>query len=228
MNGKPSITNESVKNLTQLTHLDIRLNENINEEAISRLTNLTFLRCNSITKNEGIQNLTRLKTLYLGHSITDEAFFNLTNLTRLIVEERGITDQTLKRLTQLLRLQYYSNNHITHEGLSHLTNLRHLNFRFNSLIDQNRALSVLTNLTKLKLYNGYDRIEGNLILTDESLKLLTQLKSLRLAVSYNNNRITGQSISCLTNLKNLLCGPISISADCILALTNLRTLKCLY
>jgi Leucine-rich repeat (LRR) protein len=79
------ITNESVKQLTNLTYLNILRKYMIHDEGIENITSLsTLIVCDKIS-NQGIQNLTNLTCLDLGSNskINDEGLIKLTNLVTL-------------------------------------------------------------------------------------------------------------------------------------------------
>ena len=216
-----------LSDLTNLTYLELSFNDltNAAPEALSGLTNLTFLGLGGYTNNitdvsplSGLTNLTELWLFDL--DISDvSALSGLTNLTDLSLRGNNITDvSALSGLTNLTRLWLLYNNITDISVLSGLTNLKDLGIGNNNITD----ISVLSGLTNLK-----DLGIGNNNITDISvLSGLTNLTSL--GIEYLN--ITDISaLSGLTNLKELrLSGnpitDLSMLASWLRGLTNLEQL----
>ena len=102
-----TLTDDKIKLLTNLTHIDLSDNENITDEGIKHLTNLIYLYlvCNTNITDEGIKPLINLTYLYL--------FWN-----------ENITDVGIKPLINLTSLRLEMNEKITYEGIKHLTKLK--------------------------------------------------------------------------------------------------------
>jgi Leucine-rich repeat (LRR) protein len=97
------IIDEEIKNLTNLTTLNLFSNINITDEGIKNLTNLTSLNLHNNFKitNNGITKLTNLTILNLCNNpmITEEGIKNLHKLTRVnVMHNRIITDERVKNL----------------------------------------------------------------------------------------------------------------------------------
>ena len=76
-----NVTNEGIKNLVNLTHLDCRLTK-ITDEGIKNLVDLTHLNC-------------------FATKITDEGIKNLVNLTYLDCRYRNLGNEGIKNLKYL-------------------------------------------------------------------------------------------------------------------------------
>lgn len=156
---KDQITN--IKNLFNLTALNLSNNFVISDNGIKDLVKLNYLAiCDSNITDNGIKNLTGLLGLHLGYNkyVTDNGIKNLINLTNLdLLENENISDQGIKNLTNLQRLNLYRNRMITNAGISELTNLTVLNLTLNyNITDEG-----IYNLTKLKSLTIGERITGN-------------------------------------------------------------------
>lgn len=110
-------------------------------------------------------------------------------LTTFIVYKAGVTDESLKHLTGLKKLELRNEIKITAEGLKHLTNLTDLSLLFMS---KSFYTLPLKNLKKLHL----DNVE----VSDATLLDLANLTDLSLRNIYT---ITDEGIKGLTNLTNL-------------------------
>lgn len=138
---------------------------NISDDGLKYLTNLTHLDLSndSWISDLGIQNLTKLQTLCLADAynrVTSSGVSQLVNLTKLDISGMNlITDYGIRGLEQLLSLTLDIDSKVTDEGISNLINLTFLSL--NDLITD-AGISPLTNLTKLDL-------RGNRLVT-ESLR----------------------------------------------------------
>ena len=109
-NKYPKITNHKLKILINLTSLNLGSKDNIiTNEGIKELTNIKFLNLfdnNKIT-DDGIKGLINLSSLnlLLSNKITDDGVRGLTNLTYLYLYDNNIiTNQGIKVLTNLKKL----------------------------------------------------------------------------------------------------------------------------
>jgi hypothetical protein len=109
-----------------------------------------------------------------------------------------VTDSGLSALTRLQKLRLFDNHHITNESLTKLSHcLIELSLASIPMITD-AALSCMTNLTSLDLYENpnitdaglsvltklvYLGLEGNVVIEDDALLLLTRLENAD--VSYN-------------------------------------------
>jgi len=184
-----------LKNLTNLTSLDLRNNQISDGAFLKNLTNLTSLSLSSNQISDGafLKNLTNLTSLSLSsNQISDGAFLkNLTNLTSLDLRNNQISDWAfLKNLTNLTSLDLSSNQISDGAFLKNLTNLTSLDLRNNQISD-GAFLKNLTNLTSLDLRN-------NQISDGAFLKNLTNLTSLDL----RNNQISDWAF--LSEMRSLI------------------------
>jgi hypothetical protein len=102
-----SITNDSIRLLTNLTALEMHGNRHITDESFTCLSNLTRLvryQCAGLT-DVGLQPLTNLAELQLDEDLISDAGLSLlTNLMQLSISQKSsarITDGTITGMTQL-------------------------------------------------------------------------------------------------------------------------------
>lgn len=106
-----NITDDGIKKLTNITHLDLDFNEYITNEGISALTNLRFLDLsgNDNITNIVLKNFTKLETLILDFNSSIKRI-EIDSITELHLEHNyGINDQNLIGLTKLRSLVLVSN-----------------------------------------------------------------------------------------------------------------------
>lgn len=242
-------TDEYLKSLTNLTHLNVPLDAKTSNECLSNLstTNLQFLyvhdEANGVMTNETIQRFTNLKSLNItvedGEDfcrITDDGIVGLTNITALNVDSH-ISGRGLKGMKNLRVLGLGYETLCTNNDLKLMTNLEVLELVYNNAITGEmltslpklRSLHVhgnghitnkdLINLTNITNLSLIDLYIGD-PLTDDGLKEMTNLTSLDID---SDSIFTNRSISCLTNLKELYCNDI-VTGNCIKGLTKLTYL----
>lgn len=178
-----------------LKKLILTSNIHITNENLAFLTNLKSLSLRDNTKITCIKHLTNLCKLKLeDNKIEDLQLQYLTNITKLDANYL-ITDHSLIHLTKLEYLSLKPTKFITDKSIVKLTNLRHLAFNYNSgsCNVTYQSLKLLTNLTSLKLSDN--------IIDDNQLINFTNLKTLNLYCI--NNVVTGISIERLINLQFL-------------------------
>ena len=115
-----------LKDLTNLTKLNLKYNKIDNTEALAGLTNLTYLNLGSNPLEdedlEPLENLTKLTTLYLYdlNKITDVS--PLASLTKLTFLHLGHNSKlkSIKPLTTLKKLQQLRLNHTKFSDLSYI------------------------------------------------------------------------------------------------------------
>jgi Leucine-rich repeat (LRR) protein len=192
------ISDAGLSGLVNLTVLDLSCNNAISDDGISALLNLTSLGLarNGMITNRGLQGLRHLVSVNLAMNdrISDECIGEI--------------------MTNLKSLNLACNNRITNSGISRLTALSSLSLSgaipkfeygdiecdIDDIGDRNEGITseglrVLTSLTSLDL-SHYASIE------DGAIERLVNLTSLD--ISYNNGRITKDSLTCLTNLQSLI------------------------
>ncbi len=187
-----------LKDLTNLTHLDLHRNQRILDVSpLKNLINLRHLslRGNRISDMSPLKYLTMLTYLHIGYNeISDlSPLKDLTTLTFLNLDDNRITDVSLlKDLTNLTELHLDDNRITDMSPLKYLTNLTFLNINDNKISDMS-SLKYLTNLTSLNLH-------GNEISDMSPLKYLTNLRILR----FHENQVSDISaLKYLTNLRVL-------------------------
>lgn len=158
---------EFLRDLTQLTELDVGNNGAITGRTSPYLTNLRKLSLQTdayrmIFEGQYLKQLTTLEDLNLksNRTIQDEDIQPLTCLTFLNLHgNQVITDKGLLGLTSITELDLFQTQHITGKGLAGLPHLLSLNLGSNKKVTD-EELGQCTNLTALSL-NGNDVITIN-------------------------------------------------------------------
>ena len=232
------VGNEDLKDINYLTNLKklkLVLNSGLTNEGIRNLTNITSLRIEDNVRIWDINHMTKLKKLleiYKG-CLKDASIRHLTNLVELRIQNHNKKVKTISHLTrlqilhiaptidinQLLYLKNLTELSFGYSELSYkvnlnaLTNLRKLSTNYLSIFD-NESISRLTNLLFLSIEWGHSPIDNF-----NTLCLLTKLE-----LSYDS-KIHNRSITNLTNLLQLsLCYGHSNLHD-INKLTNITSLS---
>ena len=109
-----TITEKGLKNLLNLSSLNLRNYNSISAEAITLHTGLETLRCNG--------------------NMTDSVLLGLTGLTALSLWDSQIKGHGLRFLTNLTSLNLEGNLNLAHHHITHLTNLKRLLFGYNDNI----------------------------------------------------------------------------------------------
>ena len=149
------------KYLTGLTDLSVT-NNIISNEHIKQLTNLTRLKLfnNHCINEPGLRYLTKLIDLELIDNQTKIYMGFITQLRKLSLNRRSITSNNeLNKLTGLISLDLISNDIITDEGIQNLTRLTKLNLNGNKNITA-QGIQNLTNLQDLIFHNSNITIEA--------------------------------------------------------------------
>ena len=126
---------------TNLTHLDLGLNQISDISPLANLTNLThvcFLINRRISDISALANLTNLTSLWIsGNKINDiSPLANLTKLTDLQISDNQINDiSPLAGLTKLTRLEIRTNQISDISPLDNLTELNYLDLSNNQIDD---------------------------------------------------------------------------------------------
>ena len=187
-----------LKNLTNLTFLDLHRNRNISDVSpLKGLTTLTWLslRGNRISDMSPLTHLTELTYLHIGYNRISKvsSLETLTKLTFLNLDANRIVDVSpLENLTTLVNLALDDNRIVDVSPLENLTTLKFLNLNDNRIADTS-PLKGLTNLTFIDLH-------GNAISDVSTLSALTKLTNLKL----HSNQISNVSVlSSLTKLTKL-------------------------
>lgn len=178
--SRNDITSDALWNLTNLTHLELRMKEyDLNDEILKRLTKLCYL------------------SILYHSSVTDDGLSHLVSLSSLtFFPSRLITDLSVCQLTNLTSLEFL--NARAEENIR--VNAREDNIRVNAKYLRNQenlvtdaGLKTLTQLVSLG-------IAGNRVVSDKSISLLTNLTSL----SCNKYQISFACLMQLTKLRNLI------------------------
>lgn len=200
------ITDEGVRHLTTLTHLDLYRNEIITDRGISPLTNLTHLDLtnNEIVTGDGISSFTNLTHLDLLNNriINESGISSLLNLQTLYLGTNTLLPQSsfLTKLPFLTQLNLRDTK-VSEEIILQLTNLSSLNMRNN--IHSLRfigKLPQLSNLKKLTL-GEFDYSDG-IHMSHHYFMALLKLTTLQ-ELSLNLLSIARDAIPCLTYLSHL-------------------------
>lgn len=193
---------------TNLTELDLSVNENITDEQIRLLTKLKTL---NLKRNRGISS---------------DAFESLTNLTSLnLAENHKIRD--IGRLPKLIELDISGGESgrgcsmLQDTSLQNLTHLKILHLGGTPLVSDH-TLRLLTGLTELYL-NGYKGCSPmGLVVTAQSISCLLNLKTLDLSWS---GQFGDDAIASLTNLTSLNMCCSNVTENGISHLTKLIDIK---
>lgn len=162
----------------------------------------------SISKN--------VKLDYSGNGIKNHLTYlrHLTNINSLSTFSK-ISDNDMKCLTNLTKLNLLDDHKITNYGISHLSKLKKLNLAHNYTITEEILIS-FPELINLEL-------NYNQNITNNGIKNLIQLKILDLS---NNHTITGKGLINLVNLTDLdISKNNTICDDDIKHLMNLERLN---
>ena len=162
-----NITDEGVKNLINITNLDIE-DSIITDKGIKNLINITNLHINKFITYKGIKQLPKLKILNIGMEsyITNEQLNKLTNLNELnFCTNYDITDEGIKDLINLKIL--IVNDNITDEGIKNLINITDITINFNITFE---ALIKLPNLKHIRIITEYPGF------TEEQYEILNKKK----------------------------------------------------
>lgn len=126
--GDIQITNTVLREIMSVTTLKMADNNTISEDSLSHLSNL---KCLSIENCKGItdaclEKMTNLEALALDEMphLMCQTLTKMTNLTSIRFYKFYINDDVLTRMTQLEKLEFYERpNSISHNAITHLTNL---------------------------------------------------------------------------------------------------------
>ena len=212
IHGCCAITDGIFNSATQLKSLNISFpTENITQDGISRLTNLTYLSLDQTSicfTDRMLKNLTNLTSLNLMTTASQNCYTNsilhLTKLTELGFKENRIHIDELPFYSNITKLAIVANTTITDKILEGLPSLKMLNLvGIDKSPITDKGLSTLTKCTHLWLSNYYHADSGHSSkITDRGISTMAQLKSL----SINKTLFTDESLKGLTNLTNLTIG----------------------
>lgn len=214
INGITCITDAGLCTLTGLHRLELDNNTIITDKSISQLTKLQTLsiRNTKYVTDASVSLLTNLKELSIsGNNISPTSLTCLQNLTSLCVGTNAlVNDNVLRTFTRLIVLDLEYNKTITNNGIIPL-NLTSLNLHNQSHITD-VGIAGLTQLSKLWT---------NKHITNGILSRLTCLTCLFIG---ENNTITANDLSHLTNLRYLrdTRSKSNIDASILHRLPNLR------
>lgn len=208
-----------IKNMTNLTNLNLRGNELGNSiSALGRLTSLKklYLENNHISDITAIGNLTSLETLDLANNIIKDIspISNLTNLKQLYLSTNIIEDiAPISGLSHLEDLNISTNRIKEINALSNLNGLKKIILSNNRITD----ISALSNFTTLEECNLY----GNKIENLSVLKTNTGMTKL-----YIGNTGISDITEIVQNMSNLINFDFQQnSVENIDVLRNLRKIK---
>ncbi|KAL9645776.1 hypothetical protein ABK040_003508 [Willaertia magna] len=179
----------SLSKLKHLKTLEISYCDEVRNEWLKDLNNLTNLNINQCININGecLQYFTQLKTLKFIHNskIKDSQLYHLNNLTKLKLNienalNRNISGDCFKYFKQLSSLNISGCKNIIDDCLVHLNNLMSLNILYCNKINGS-CLQYLKQLQKLSISiteNNYKTFEPN-------LKNLVNLKYLKIVFHIN-------------------------------------------
>lgn len=145
------VDDNSLSQLTNLQHLDLKYNSKITKRSVSWLTGLTSLNLsyNHNVKDNVVVHFTKLQSLWLDSNgtVTDAAVSTLTSLTLLDLQyNENITDKSVAMLTDLVSLNLENNNQISQEVVKRLPRLKRIRVKHNSRISPDQLLKALKEL----------------------------------------------------------------------------------
>jgi hypothetical protein len=198
------------------------------------------MACSSVKSFEGWDRQCFQINRYRKCVVTDDMILRYPNLEVFYCSAHQVTNECLKRLTNLTELRLAHNKNIESKSIAGLLKLTSLDLRYNDRIE-NETIAKLTNLKRLSLECNHKISIGllslpNLIalnlsgcsslsgcLGDDVLVHLTNLTVLSLRI---NRVISDVSLSVLTNLVALdLCSNSNITDAGLRPLTNLTHLN---
>jgi Leucine-rich repeat (LRR) protein len=127
-----SVTDASIKKLTNLTHFDVESNDNITYKSFKYLINLTSMSlCQYNIEDNGLKKLTNLKSLRLK-------------------EGAYATGKSIRYLTRLEFLDLFRNTDVKTRDICKLTNLTKLILQFCTGIDEKEIIRKIPNIVIIK------------------------------------------------------------------------------
>ena len=194
------ITSDAFIHLVSLKKLNINRCRQITDDIFlnfrfDKLIELKAHYCDKLTDNI-FASLPRLKTLvisYCGVGITDNGIRQLLYLTKLDISSNDrLTDNAINKLVNLKYLCVSGCPNITDDAFINLRNLTHLDISYCNWLT-NDSIKHLVKLTKLNM-SGCDNI------TDDAFESLTNLIYLNIS---DCTFLTNKSIAHLVNLNKL-------------------------
>lgn len=166
------VSNVAIQNLTNLRELSVFSNDKVNDDALKKLSLLTFLRANQGLSDAGIMHLRLLTFLDISDSpnVSDYSLQHLSFLTHLEVNEK-ISDEGITHLTRLSTLDMSNSKFISDAALQKFSLLTDLTIN-EDVSDE--GIRDLVHLTSLSCdFNFYDSE-----ISDFGIEKLTNLKSI--------------------------------------------------
>lgn len=170
-------------------------------------------------------HFTQLTYLYVYSTnyLTNHGLSKLTNLKTLSIDHNSlISDAGISRLTKLesLTLSFPTPRNYSTENIKRSAFVERMERKYGELIISDLSVQTLTNLRVLSVSQHYNRI------SDESLKRLTNLDTLRLThIGFSHLKIGDAVINSLTGLRSLsLVKMRNLTNAALINLTNLTSL----
>lgn len=188
-----ALTNNGLIGKTDLIHLELPNNININDSSLKQVPNLEYLHLNG--QNNIFINLRHLTSLILEIcNLSPSNWVHFTNIHTLILKQSrvGITDNDI-RFLQNIKILELGNSVITAISLPVLGKLESL--KLNDI--QGLTNNNITNLQNIRILS----LTNNTNITDEGISKLTDLEVLKLQ---ENKLITDGGLSHLSNLQQLI------------------------
>ncbi len=170
-----TINDNDLKFFKNITHLDLKINNNITDEGLYHLQNIKtlVLEDNTQITDKGLKYLKNIKklSLDLNTNINGIGFVHLKNIKFLKLWELFTENKYLKNLYGIEEL-YLSRENLTNSSLRYLTGIKILSLPRNNIITD-RGMKYIGGLEELCLQDNYN-------ITNRGLKYLFGIKKLML------------------------------------------------
>lgn len=207
-----NLASESIGQLTKLRTLWV--DQRIKANCLSKLTNLTKLDSFELRFDDikSLTNLTEITPAYYSENNMCDGLVHMPMLKAMAIKTHSqVTNENLRKLTMLQKLDIFDDIILNDQTCMHLTNLISLDFCRNNI--DNGSIKYLTKLQSLTLHNCNS-------VRDDGLSHLTNITALRLTEDHRifhlhfltklthlflhrHNNVLSDNVPLLTQLKSL-------------------------